>query len=675
LSGFSQIADQQLETVVVVGKSLQHKANGYTLPIKGSGLENSQSAQEMLSFLPNISIQDNQITLLKKAPIIYVNGFKITSQDELTGLDPQRIEKIEVDYLSVGEGVSSPGGTIRITTKRERDGGFSGSLRESVTEMLHYGHIKDTPRFTFNASQGKWSLNYYAYYNHQKLLGDERNEYYYDNGNNRVYDSRLRTWTKFFSNRLNLSYEINKRMTLALSEFVSNNDVRDNQSSLIRKLTGNEESNNESETSTSATEDRIFGPEHNFTQQTVGKYIWETDDNGSTFEMTADYLTKAYYMKQKEEMTGYDPTEQHTKETTHMLRLKPTYQKAYDSGSQLTVGLNYQAVNYKDASDDLSNKMDGYSPSAFVNFAGRVKSVMYAVGLTAQHNRMVVHTEGVRTTRDDTYFCPQANVIWTINPERSTRLSVMYQREVENMPYSVINSYKNYSSYNHYTVGNPSLITPSDHQAVVSLDLDRHWSLTWMLYRIEDPIYYGHGVDEANPSITWARPENGNYEQMMYAQVEWNTKATKWWRVKASADAKQVRLSTPETSNTGKIGGSFTWNNLFNFSNTFGGSLTGYWETGISLENYSWRPVGNLSASLWKSFCKNRFLVNIESTICGRNRIATTYGDSYTSIYHNMTKPTSFSFTFTWKFKGGKKVKMREEAESIQEYYKFEETK
>jgi hypothetical protein len=162
---------------------------------------------------------------------------------------------------------------------------------------------------------------------------------------------------------------------------------------------------------------------------------------------------------------------------------------------------------------------------------------------------------------------------------------------------------------------------------------------------------------------------------MMYAQVEWNTKATKWWRVKASADAKQVRLSTPETSNTGKIGGSFTWNNLFNFSNTFGGSLTGYWETGISLENYSWRPVGNLSASLWKSFCKNRFLVNIESTICGRNRIATTYGDSYTSIYHNMTKPTSFSFTFTWKFKGGKKVKMREEAESIQEYYKFEETK
>lgn len=665
IPSFGQIADQELETVVVVGKHLQNNSNGYTLPVKGTGLEKTNNAQEMLSFLPHVSMKGEQILLLEKTPTIYVNGIKITSQDELNAIQPQRIVKIEVDYLSIGEGATAKGGTIRITTKRELNGGFSGRVKEEVREMTQYGHVYDAPQIVFDASLGKWTFNYYANYIHKKNVSDETNSFCYDNGKQISSEEKTRSWAKQFSNRLNVSYEINRKMTVALSEYLGNYDIHNKKRSVVTRLLGEDESGEKEE-------DYIHGPEHKFTQQTVGKYIWETDDNGSSFEMTADYLAQDYYLKQKEESALQVPFEQSNKESTHMLRLAPSYHKRFDNGARIEAGVNYQYIHYTDASSDLSNIMNGYAPSAFINYSGRFHNFMYSAGLTVQHNKMIVYTDDVRTARNDMYYCPQANLMWVIAPQQGTRLSVMYQRSVEDMPYSVINRYKNYSSPNQYTTGNPSLITPSDHQAMAELTLNRHWSWMWMYERIVNPIYYSHGTEPGN-GVTWAKPENGDYEQLVATHLEWSDDLTKWWKVKVNATAKQIRLSTTEELSTGSVGGSFGWNNIFNFSPSWGATLNGYWETGIKLENYSWRPVGNLSASIWKALCKERFRISVQSTICAKGRYSTTFGDGYNSVYHNATKPTSFSFSFIWNFKNGQKVNKRVKAESIQDYHQIQE--
>lgn len=133
---------QILNTVTVTGTRIINNAQGYSIRPAGSGLENSNTSQEMFAFLPGISVsEDNKIKLLDKLPIIYVNGVKITSQDELDAVNPKRIENIEVDYLAIGEGATEKGGVIRITTKREKDGGFSGYLSAKVGVMTAYDKL------------------------------------------------------------------------------------------------------------------------------------------------------------------------------------------------------------------------------------------------------------------------------------------------------------------------------------------------------------------------------------------------------------------------------------------------------------------------------------------------------------------------------------------------------
>ena len=87
------------------------------------------------------------------------------------------------------------------------------------------------------------------------------------------------------------------------------------------------------------------------------------------------------------------------------------------------------------------------------------------------------------------------------------------------------------------------------------------------------------------------------------------------------------------------------------------------------------KPVGNVDASVWKTFCHNKLRLSLESTLWAKGRQRRTDGSDVTAYYHNRTKPSSFLFGVTWNFSGGKKVRRRVEAESTQQYHKIEEKK
>lgn len=646
--------EQSLNGVTVVANRIVNNANGYTLQLAGSGLENCNTAQDMFSFLPGMSVENKKIALLGKQPIIYVNGMKITSQDELAALAPKRIAKIEVSYLSVGEGANETAGTIRITTKRISDGGFSGYLKETVTEMPKYGHTIDSPTFVFDASVGRLTLNYYAICAHQKLLEDARNEYKYDEGGVVSCKSRTRSWSNSFANRLNLSYELNDKSTIALSEYIGNNDVKNRQYN-----------------------DNIFisGPQHKFVQQTVAKYILTTDDKGSNLEVTADYLNDKQHQTQNEAVNDEKISSSHVGKNTNMYRIQPKFIKKGNNGSELNFGVDYQYIHGQDETEGQQNTMKGHSSSAYINYSGSVKSLMYAIGLTWQYNYMKVISNGESSSYNDNYFCPQANLVWVANPKKGTMLALMYQRSVESMPYSIISAYRNYSTPNHYTTGNTLLRTPNDHQVMLRLSYDKHLAFTFMFERIEDDIYFEHGIDEEQPTVTWSKPMNANYNQLAAARVEYTCDLTKWWTTKLQTAIQQHRFSSLQQTVTGKACGKFWLNNNFNFSETFGALLNAYWETGTSFENYSWRPVGNVAMSIWKTACKDKLRFAVDATIWAKGRKTMTRGEGYTSFYKNMTKPTSFDFSITWNFNGGKQVKRRSEAEGIQEYHSITEKK
>ena len=660
---------QILNTVTVTGTRIINNAQGYSIRPAGSGLENSNTSQEMFAFLPGISLsEDNKIKLLDKLPIIYVNGVKITSQDELDAVNPKRIENIEVDYLAIGEGATEKGGVIRITTKREKDGGFSGHLSAKVGVMTAYGYNNSAPTFVFDASIGKWTFNYYAIYSNKQLLEDADNNYRYESGLSTNTTSKTRSWMNNFGNRLNISYQLNDRSTLAVSEYIGYMTIKNRQSNMVETFGEDSEETQQSDV-------RLHGPERQFTQQTVAKYILNTDSKGSKLEVTADYLFQNYHFKQFEDENNVRVSEDSTMEKTSMFRFNPKYTHKFASGEELKVGADYQFIRYKDKTDDLTNRADAHIPSAYVDFSGRKKVVMYSVGLTTQYNRMEVRTAGETTLFHDFYLCPQASLMWMINPKRGTMLGLMYQCKVSDMPYSVINDYRKYSTPYHYTTGNPSLSTPREHEMMARFALNRYISAMFVYDRELAPIYYEHGIDDQNENVTWSRPENGKHRRMLGARIEFSYAPAKWWNTKLQLAAMQDKFVSESETLDGQWGGKFWWNNNFNFTPSFGGSLNGYWETKTSFENYYWKPVGNINASLWKSFYNDKLRLSLQSTLCSKGRKSRTEGDGYTSYYHNTTKTTSFIFSTTWSFSGGKNVSQRSEAKSIQQYNKITEKK
>lgn len=660
--------EQLLKEVNIVGSRIINNSHGYSFNPSGSGLDNCNTTQNLFAFLPGISVSENKISVLGRFPVIYVNGFKITSQDELDAILPKNIEKIEVDYIATGEGATEKGGVIRITTKKVRDGGYSGYLRLNAEALASYGYNFGSPTFVVAASSGKWTLNYYAIYQNHQLLGDEHNDYLYDSGRRTNMFSKIRSWSNRFTNRLNLSYEINSRSTVAISEYIGNFTTKNNQKSLVETFLKGDESRQESE-------EKLSGPESNFSQQTVAKYILDTDDKGSRLEVTGDYYFRNYHLTQKYDINGIRNSENSTKEKINMFQFFPKYTHSFSPTNKLEGGAFYRYIRYNDRNNELRNNADAHVTSGYANFSGMAKKMMYSAGMTLQYNGMDVRTSGIRTSFDDFYLCPQASLMWMADPQKGRMLGLIYQCSVDEMPYSVINNYKNYSAPYHYTSGNPNLSTPIQHEAMVNFAFDSHISMVLMYVHMTKPIYYEHGVDAQNQNITWARPENGRYRDLFAARVEFSYSPTKWWKTKFQTSAmKDIFVSKTETLK-GKWCGKFWWDNNFNFTPTFGGSLNAYYETGLSFENYSWRPVGNVNASLWKSLCDNKLRLSLESTIWAKGRKSRTTGDAYTSYYRNTTKMTSFSFTLTWRFSGGKKVRQRDEAESVQDYNKIEETK
>lgn len=144
--------------------------------------------------------------------------------------------------------------------------------------MPKYGYTGEAPTFVIDASTGRWTFNYYTRYAHRKLIEDATNSYSYDSGSMTSSGDELRTWQSRVNNRLNVSYELSERSTIAVSEYIGNSNKDNRQSSLLDPEDDG------------GTETLLHGPESNFTQQTIAKYMLDLDDNGSLFEVTADYL-------------------------------------------------------------------------------------------------------------------------------------------------------------------------------------------------------------------------------------------------------------------------------------------------------------------------------------------------------------------------------------------------
>jgi hypothetical protein len=141
---------------------------GLATSVRGSVLENAGSARDVLGKVPGLIKGQNGIEVLGKgAPVIYINGHKVTDSGELDRLLSNEVQSVEV--------ISNPGAqydatvraVVRIrTVKRQGEGfGFDVSLTDSqsMTKKEH-----NDPGVVLNANYRHGGMDFFGGVNASK---------------------------------------------------------------------------------------------------------------------------------------------------------------------------------------------------------------------------------------------------------------------------------------------------------------------------------------------------------------------------------------------------------------------------------------------------------------------------------------------------------------------------
>lgn len=654
----------KLKTVKIIGNAIQSTVSGYKVNIKALSYAKDKMLMELLPYLPGINIDKGQITILgNTVTAYYIDGIRNTDPTVLKELTTDRIESIEIDYVAgVDEAKSAVGGIIRITTRREVNGGFSGNVIGNLKFQPDNGICDERIGNTLSASIG----NLYVYNNIYFGKGTPKIhevETYVpkpNDGDGYSIDRQGRYNNKWLGEYIGLSYEINESEQLKGSLKYTYFDRDIDETGLTSKVDGTHHSFRQN-------------PNLSHNIQAVTDYVWKPKA-GYQFDFMVDYLFKCQRDRQHSILDDVPSTETMQVQNTHMLRVQPKWQQPLGKSQILTTGLDYQQTNYN---NDLQPRttMSSYAPAAFAKIQGQSKSIQYEVGVRAQYTNMLVKVGDIENKHNDFAFFPTINFMWLMNPKRQHMLNLMYKYSMEDLPYSVISSYRSYSSPYSYETGNPELKAPTGHMLMLMAKLWGNWSLMGGFMRAKNDIYFVSEQSPESPLVTQIKPYNLAYSDGYYFNMEYLLRVGKVWTCKPSVMFRRWTGEVQGEHYSNPFSYMFDLRNDFRFSSTFSGELIFHYEPTSYYIDLTLKPVYSLQLKLKKSFWQERFLLKLETMPFVKNRRAITDNQSVRTTYHNQTKEQYLLFSVTWRFKGGKHLKEQSTAGSIQNYKQFEKKK
>ena len=125
-----------------------------------------------------------------------------------------------------------------------------------------------------------------------------------------------------------------------------------------------------------------------------------------------------------------------------------------------------------------------------------------------------------------------ASLMYLINPQKGHTIALQYKRTMNDLPYSAISSFRQYSSPHSYVVGNPELVPETQDEVMLMAGFFNKLTVMAGYIHLSNPIIYMTYVDPEQPDVSYNMPENGTYNSLAVFGVEGNLKPFKWWTVK-----------------------------------------------------------------------------------------------------------------------------------------------
>ena len=135
---------------------------GLQTSIRGSVLENAGSASDVLAKTPGMIKGQNGLEVIGKgAPLVYINGHKVTDSGELDRLQSDEIQSIEVITNPGAKYDATVRSVVRIKTIRRQGDGFGFSFDASDAQSLQWNKGNDA-HTAINANYRTGGLDFFA---------------------------------------------------------------------------------------------------------------------------------------------------------------------------------------------------------------------------------------------------------------------------------------------------------------------------------------------------------------------------------------------------------------------------------------------------------------------------------------------------------------------------------
>lgn len=670
-----QNAATQIEGVVVTAQIVRREADRFIVDVANAPSAIGKDGIELLEHAPGVWIDGEKISINgKTGSKVYVNDRELRMNNEqllvyLRSLRAEEIQKIEVVPVTGADyDADSSAGVIKITLRKRRENGMSGSVSLSTTQSKYIGVY--SPSANINLHSGRFDLyaSAWGYLGNDNMTSDENTTY-------ELANKSLTARSEATDNKRNYGFNAG-----SVFEIDPKNSIGAEFSYSRYKNWG------PTDTSTDMDDDQqVINTRSRFDSRSFGdnyaltfNYIHKLDTLGSTLKLLADYT-------RQNSDSGNDNISRITVPGTaavdsvyrnaaasiyDVATATLAYEKHFSPSWTLKAGAKYTfndmrndaLYEYMKGSDWLRNDDQSYTlnyteniAAAYATASARLGRWNFVAGLRGEYT--FTHGKGGDVRQNYFSLFPNANVSFALAPRKGHSLILQYARTIQRPRFWALNPQRSQISDYTYQIGNPALEPAFQNDMNLTLVVAYKYSITGGMQIVNGEIQQTMLTDPDNPDMLQVAWANFDATTNYYLTANLPFQFTKWWQMNLNAvymrrGQRIEQHGDQQYFNWGFVNASTT----FNLPARFFIDLSYAYQSRIDLGNIWIMPNHILQAGVKKRFGDQFILSFSARNLLDQGQRIGASGEGFVrrlNISQAWSK-VQFRMGLTWNFKSGK---------------------
>lgn len=674
-----QPASVRMGEVVVKSQLIRREADRFIFDVANSPTAIGKDGSELLRQAPGIWIDDEKISLFGNSGVkVLINERELhLSQEQLISylrnLRAEEVQRIEIIPMSGADyDADSTAGIIKITLKRIRENGMTGSINLSTLQ----GKLQESysPSFNINYHVKGLTLSGRGYFTYTEVDFPTREQTEYLGSETTIRsDNDTYMYNPYGGGSLSAIYDLDDRHSLGIEASLHS----DRETSPAVSQTDFTENG-----ATSANDSRYHTVNRINSLRLTFNYIWKLDTLGSQLKLLGSYQTNR---------TKAD-NDYHIHTTTPILERDTLYRNFTDADYRVaTVNLNYEKVfsdrwnlkaGLKYTRNDMRNSSlyDYFGGNDWIHLpsysydipyveqigagygivSGRFGKIGMIAGLRAEYTHDSDRSNIVRKSYLSLF--PNANFNWSIDEEKGHSLSLQFSRNIGRPSFWQMNPQRTQISDYSYQTGNPDLKPEFSYKISLTQVLAHKYSLSLIAQFNTDEIQQVFQSNEENPNISYINWGNLGRSEQYVASLHLPFEPTRWLSITANLTGfcRRDRISNDDPmKNHGAFQSNLTTG--FKLPGKFLFDIEYFAMSTLKFSNFEISNRHLLSCHLKKRFLDDRLTASLALyNILGSNQNTTARTESFVRRYHIRNNSTrNVSIRLSYNFKAGKSFRKR----------------